>query len=179
MKKLINIAKEDLQMKEINTNTEAKNKRRNIDFQKLEKISITVMAIVFVMAMLGLLFYGMNIYNERYEELHLSIKVTDGPKNHFLDDGKHYYVITGGGIEHQLEFETGGISKMVELEKLEGMQIFKILVEEQGKKEETGISFYVNVQDWKIKDVMLACETLATASFDEESINLNIITYES
>ncbi len=104
--------------------------------------------------------------------------MTDGPNNHFLDNGKRYSVITGGGIEHQLEFGNDGISKVVELEKLEGMQIFKILVEEQGKKEETGISFYVNVQDWKIKDVMLVCKTLATTRFDEKSINLNIITYE-
>lgn len=164
-------------MKEISANTK-RNERYNIDFQKIEKTCITVMSTLFLMVMLGLLFYGMNIYNKRYEELHLSIEVTDGPNNHFLDNGKRYSVITGGGIEHQLEFGNDGISTVVELEKLEGMQIFKILVEEQGKKEETGISFYVNVQDWKIKDVMLVCKTLATTRFDEKSINLNIITYE-
>ena len=165
-------------MKEISANTKGNSKRHKFDIEKFERVSIAVMATLTVIAMLGLIFYAMNVYNKRYETLHFSINVTAGPNNHFLDDGKKYSVITGGGIEHQLEFETDGVSKVVELEKLEGMQVFKILVEKQGKKEETGINFYVDVQDWKIEDVMLACKTLATTSFDEKSINLNIITYE-
>lgn len=130
-------------MREILCTEEKKERTSSINFQKIEKRTIGIMSFLLMISFLCMLIFAINYYNETYKEINLSVNVLAGSNNHFFERGRKYYVVTGGGIEHPLEFKADGESKIIGLEKLEGMQVFKILVENHGEKEEAGINLYV------------------------------------
>lgn len=149
--------------------------RSKIDYQKIELIFIKVLTALFIFSFLGLMLYGIDYYKEKTEKIDLSIAVSDKATEEFLAKGKNYYVLTGGKISHDLVFEDG--VAFTKLEKLEGMQLFKIL-EKGTDGNETEICLYVDVEDNKIKSAELVnYYGIITIRYESNSLYIDVLSY--